>query len=74
VATTDLVERAHAALDDAFAERIKGHFGHFVGDVAGDGMRDLTADEARFRNGLIQLKTAYGAYRALIGEVFGGGA
>ncbi len=61
--------RALSALDDAFAEQIKQRFATFVSNLAGNG--DLGDAAARYRNGLIELKAAYGAAQAAIGAIFG---
>lgn len=60
-----VVERAIAALDDAFADEIKGHFAAYVGQVAGDGPQSVKGDGVHLRNGLLELHDAYAlAHRA----------
>jgi hypothetical protein len=68
---TSIVERALAALDDAFADEIKGHFAAYVGQVAGDGPQSLKGDAVHLRNGLLELHDAYALAHTIIAEVFG---
>ena len=68
---SSLVERALVALDEAFADEIKGHFAALIGQVAGDGEQSLKGDAVHFRNGLIELHNAYALAHTIITEIFG---
>jgi hypothetical protein len=64
-----LVERAHDALGEAFAEAMKTHFVGFLGQVDDSG--EVKVATGHFRNGMRDLKAAYEAAETIIDEIFG---
>ena len=66
--TAPLSERAAAALEDAFADAVKGRFDVLCGNIAGGMAFDEALD--KFEKALVQLKAAHQRGGVVVSTVF----
>jgi hypothetical protein len=66
------LERAKAALEDAFAEQLKARFTWLNNDVEGHAnhVAELAGDVVKFESGMRDLKAMYEAALKIIDKVF----
>lgn len=65
MAVPSLLDRALAALDEAFSDQVKRHFAGICVQIDGDGAVKAAADTAHFQTALQNLLLAYAAARAI---------